>query len=525
MPDTLPPSPLMQRIQELLIEFGDLRGVADGRSNDDTRDAIRAYQRRSGLEQDGRATEALLSHLEFTTRAIELGARLDAARADQVQAAAAKLLARPETRGLVGGRGQAERADPTRDVSVCFAAPTTACLLNEASESVKAVFDDRFRDWTLGQIVAAEARTQGVDAAFATAARISDPRLVIAALRDIASARAEAGDTEAAIGAAAVIPDDAARARALTAIARAQARRHDDVAVAATVAQLAALAPQLPALAAPVEMLSELAASLGRLGAPAADAVLDAARGLVDGLAEEPREGAKAAVAAALAGLGRQAEAWLALAEITDPNQRRVVLAALAAAAGAGGDIDRALAAVAMIPEPQFRTTVLAAVASERAGAGALDAAQQALDQALAEANSVDAGKAYTRATAIATVARTLAGAGAIAQAEAVIPTVSDGRLRAEALWSLAVAKAVAGDTGGAERARSEAFAESGKLTSALDRVWLLCNAAAVSAKSGDGAAARDALRRALAESQAIGDPWTRSQALVRVAATLESVN
>ena len=40
MPDTLPASPLVQRIQELLAEFGDYHGVSDGRANDDTRDAM-----------------------------------------------------------------------------------------------------------------------------------------------------------------------------------------------------------------------------------------------------------------------------------------------------------------------------------------------------------------------------------------------------------------------------------------------------------------------------------------------------
>jgi peptidoglycan hydrolase-like protein with peptidoglycan-binding domain len=49
----LAPSPLVQRAQELLTELGNYDGPTDGRMNDDTLEALKAYQRRSGLEDDG----------------------------------------------------------------------------------------------------------------------------------------------------------------------------------------------------------------------------------------------------------------------------------------------------------------------------------------------------------------------------------------------------------------------------------------------------------------------------------------
>ena len=68
----LAPSPLVRRIQELLTELEEYDGPADGRMNDDTLAAVKAYQRRSGLDDDGRVTQALIDYIEFTGKAIAL---------------------------------------------------------------------------------------------------------------------------------------------------------------------------------------------------------------------------------------------------------------------------------------------------------------------------------------------------------------------------------------------------------------------------------------------------------------------
>lgn len=78
--DALPPSLTVSRIQELLQGLGAYHGEVHGRLDDDTTEAIRAYQRRAGLEDNGRPTEELITHIEFTSKAIELGARLDAVK-------------------------------------------------------------------------------------------------------------------------------------------------------------------------------------------------------------------------------------------------------------------------------------------------------------------------------------------------------------------------------------------------------------------------------------------------------------
>lgn len=102
--DALPPSQVVRRLQELLQGLGQYNGEVHGWLDDDTANAIRNYQRRAGLEDDGRATEEMIIHVEFTSKAIELGTRLDAARTEQMCAAEQALLAQPETRRLIAGR-------------------------------------------------------------------------------------------------------------------------------------------------------------------------------------------------------------------------------------------------------------------------------------------------------------------------------------------------------------------------------------------------------------------------------------
>lgn len=102
--EALPPSPLVRRIQELLQGLGRYSGEMHGRLDEYTVNAIRTYQQRAGLDDDGRPTEELANHIEFTSRAIELGARLDTILAEQMRAAEEALLAQPETRALVNQR-------------------------------------------------------------------------------------------------------------------------------------------------------------------------------------------------------------------------------------------------------------------------------------------------------------------------------------------------------------------------------------------------------------------------------------
>lgn len=185
----------------------------------ETAAAIGAYQRHNGLAVDGLASRALRDRIELSVQARNLDARITRTKAAQTQAAVAALRASPSTSVFLGGRDSAERADPTRDASACFAAPSVPCLLAEALESAKAIHRDRFHDWVLGRILMIQVKAGLSEVALETVRRLEDPRLVMVALRNISRTQAEIGDTAAAEQLALAIPAAGARAQALAAIA------------------------------------------------------------------------------------------------------------------------------------------------------------------------------------------------------------------------------------------------------------------------------------------------------------------
>ncbi len=517
--DALPPSALVRRIQELLNALGQYRGEQHGRLDDDTINAIRTYQQRAGLDDDGRATEELAIHIEFTSRAIELGQRLEVVRTEQMRAAEQALLAQPETRALVARRPAEETADLTRDAGACFTAPTAACLLHEASESAKAVFDARFRDWVLGEIVAGLARGGQPEAAFDTASRLTDPRLIVVALRDIAVARAEFGQVEQALAVALVIPDEATRIKALTAAALAQLRAGRGAAVEAIAADVVMLARRIPSDRAPSAVVADAALQLARAGAQGpAQRLLVLAREQAS--AAQDRDNELATVAAAMVAAGQEVETRALLASLT-PASQRPVLAALATASAQRGDVAEARALAEQIGEARYRVAVLTEVAALVSVRDSTALAADLFAISLEQARALDERPSFARSYALRTLAITMAQLGLPEPARAAADDIADVRLRAEARWAIGAALATMQDARGAEAVRERALVDTAAINSALDRTWVLCGATGASARAGDTVGAAQAFGRALEEARGITDSWARSQALVRVAATL----
>ena len=200
-------SPLVERLQRALRKAKYYNGPIDGSINAATKTAIRTYQQRENLTVDGTVTERLVRRLETSVGVLSLLRQLDRQRVLKMAAARRALMQSPETRRLLSGsRRKAGTADPTRDPAPCFRRPSPRCLLDEASESAKAIFKDELRFWALSELLVAEAKAGLIEAAMDTVRRIEDPRLMIVALRDIAEAQAGGGHPLEALAAAAIAP-------------------------------------------------------------------------------------------------------------------------------------------------------------------------------------------------------------------------------------------------------------------------------------------------------------------------------
>lgn len=525
----LPADPLIERIQRGLSQAGTYGGLVTGRMNRATEDAIRAYQKAVGMPVDGRPSEALANHLETGRKVDELLGKLQRSRQENVEAARQALLANPATRDLVGAPAK-EAADPTRDFAPCLKAPTAACLLAEAAESAKAVAKEDLRDWALGELLAAQARAGLSDEARATVRRITDPRLVMVALRDIAEGQAAAGRTADALEAAGIIPDADKKTEALLAIAAIQA--HDNGGEAAkTLDRSRAVLDQIDKPARRVALMARLAAVLAAAGRAA-----EARQAL--GLAEETARGLSPAadrdaalrnIAAAQAETGDPAAALRTLQDIKNGSDVTPILIAAANAQAEAGDAEAAMQTADGIEAGRYKAVVFSRIALAQQRAGDTAAALATLEKATAAVDQITLpfarDFAYGRiALALAEMARAgrpdLFERG-VKQADAI----ADRRLRAETLWTLAVLRQRAGDAGGAAATRALAESATRDMKSQLSRVWMFSDLAIQHSRHAETAAAWQTFGQGMALAADIGNAWGRSRAMSRMAVALLEIN
>jgi len=528
------------RVQKALSEMGLYLGPIDGHLNEETEAAIRIYQKNAGIRVDGKVSRQLWDLLNNAVQVRSLLQRLDEARRSSKDKARRALLAHPATRDLVSEDSR-ERADPTRDPSTCFAEPTVRCLLDEASESVKAVFRPELRDWALGEVLVAQARAGLGQEAMSTAARIRDPRLIMVALRDIAEARAAAGYAEEALKAAAIIPDEEKRADALAAIAAIQVKRGDQEAARNTVTRL-------------IEETSEMKDSIKRISYRTRGATILAAAGDRKGAETEISEAEAVAraqetesdrstalryVAAALADMQRPGLALGFLDEIASSSERVSVLMSAATAQARAGDAAAALATADTIEAVRYRAVVLGRIAIAQAQQGARAASEATLELALAAVDEIDLP--YARSYAVSRIALSMARVGLLAskkadqtdtartafnRAASIAERVDDDRLRAHTLWTIAADQRRAGDDNDAKATESLADAATSEIKSKLTRVWMFAEIAIDHARKGESEIGWDAFSRGLGVGEKIDNAWGRARALAKLAHTLvELVN
>jgi len=515
-------------------------GPIDGHLNEETEAAIRIYQKNAGIRVDGKVSRQLWDLLNNAVQVRTLLKRLDEARRSSKDKARRALLAHPATRDLVSDDNR-ERADPTRDPPACFAEPTVRCLLDEASESVKAVFRPELRDWALGEVLVAQARAGLGEEAMSTAARIRDPRLIMVALRDIAEARAAAGYAEEALKAAAIIPDEEKRADALAAIAAIQAKRGDQEAARLTVSRLieetGEMSDSIKRISYRTRGATILAAAGDRKGAEAEIAEAEAVARAQE--AESDRSTALRYVAAALADMQRPGLALECLDDIASSSERVSVLMSAATAQARAGDAAAALATADTIEAVRYRAVVLGRIAIAQARQGDRAASEATLELALAAVEEIDLP--YARSYAVSRIALSMARVGLLAaqndrQADAaetafnravtVAERVDDDRLRAHTLWTIAADQRRAGDDDGAATTETLADTATGEIKSKLTRVWMFAEIAVDHAHKGESEFGWGAFRRGLGVGEKIDNAWGRARALAKLAHTLvELVN
>ena len=434
---------LIRKIQDTLTEIGFYTGPVDGRMNLEIILAISLYQERSNLAVDGVASKELLERLRFSDKVKRLQSRLAETRATQISEARAALASTAATRRLVE-QATPEVANPTRDASGCFLAPTVACLLDEAIESAKAIFRTQFRDWALGEVLVSQARAGLSVDALATLRRIDDPRLVVVGLKNMSQAQAAAGAIEQARATALTIPLSWSQAEALAAVAVAHARSGDADAAWTATRQVLALADEPAQLRRRVAALHKLTVELAQVGEErGSNAALERAIALVAGAQGHPdRDALLSEVAVALAELGRIAEAFAMLGEIGDSKHHRPIFFAAAQAYARAGEAERAVATAGEVEESRYRAIVLSQIPVAQHRAGAPGQALETLAKALAASREIDQRARYPRDYAVAQIALAFVAIEAVEKALETAAEIGDARLRTDVLWTIGAAQA-----------------------------------------------------------------------------------
>jgi len=528
-------NPLIKRMQQALTEAGYYKGPLSGSINNETEAAIRAYQRRENMTIDGVVTEKLVNQLESSVKVRSLLQQLKRQRLLKMESARQALMQSPETRRLLAAPPKAdEPANAARDSGPCFATPTPQCLLEEASQSARAISKDELRFWALSEILVAEAKAGLVERAMNTVRRIDDPRLMIVALRDIAEALARSGRPTEALSAADIIPDASKRAEALAAIAAIQAKTpHPTGNPAGAREAVELMFTALSELDDPLKRIAlkcQGAVTLYHIGdTAAARDILAQTKIAADAMAErKPRSIALRHVASALADIARPEQALEILTYLPELSEHTPVLVSAAGALAQAGQSDLALATANSIETVRYQAVVLGRIALAQATAGQMPTASETLDKAFNAINRIELpfAQAYAHeqmAHTLKSIARLQSGTSSQATYRQAVDSagqISDNMLRARTLWAIADAQRTSGDTAAAITTEARAETATASIRSTLTLVWMFCNIATDHKAGAAPTQAQKAFKRALAISKTISNPWGRARALARLAST-----
>lgn len=500
----------IQDVQKALTDLGLYQGPIDGQYSAAVRRAVERFEKKYGSIGRGKALPESLRSMATVKDAVHLRNRLDETRRLQIISATQALRSNPATRDLVTRRGEPARAVSTR---TCADQPTVACLLANAADSTIAVDRAYFRDWAIREVAVAEVRTGRTDHMRDRLRSLSDPRLVLVALRELVQALAQDGRTAEAAAIAETIPDAVNKVRAISSIAIAEARLGQRKQARASVERVLTMLETHNDVSGKVAIVTALASGLADAGD------IGAARFAI--------AGARRFATAKDKGAARQVEFGMITGALANTRQFKKAMDALARlTANPAGDqsatVTSAVAKAAAAEGDRYRVTTLSNLAVVHAKLGDPVAASKVLKQAEKAAGRVREG--YPAAIANFTVAKAWARIGEAERAEAVMLGLSNPVLRAKGLWEIGVLRAASGDASGAAKTEDQAFAATRNVPSAFDRTILLSDSAIARAGAGLSDQAARVFDAAWQSGRDIDAKWWRARAFARLAVALHAI-
>lgn len=520
----------IEQTQELLKELGYYDGPVNGNGNDELARAIRKYESLHGMASTGKVSRRLLEHMENVGRVQVLIRRLDEVRKQGQQEARDALMSNPVTRELLEENDD-QRADPTRDSSLCFKSPDSVCLLKEAVESSRAVYEDDLRDWALGEILAAQVRAGLEDDAMKTAARIKDTRLVIAALTKIAKTHARDGKIKEASSSLSLIPVGERRISVLLEIAAVHVAQQDVKALDQVIEQALQEIRSMEDAETVIPFEIKVAILLARSDEKRALELLEdvakrANRDLVNGT----RLSMLRHVASAMAQVGFPEWALKTMETLPDGDNRVPILMAATRAFLEKERFEAAQNTLQRITVARYRSVIMADAAKALWQGGKKDRAHEILSEAQTVAESIKLP--FARNFAVSKVAEALilfaseTHEGTQAnRAFALLGSISDDRMRARGLWDLARASQKHGfqvRDNDVNEAATKAIAD---IRSNFSRAWILGDLVKEHTEQGEEEMARKAMALGLETARNLSNPWARSRALAKFGALMNRLH
>ena len=513
---------VLAAIQRNLKQLGYYKGPIVGRYGDATRKAVDRYRRRNGIIDKETIWPAVLIHMQVLGEAIQVQKSLKAARVRQIGVAKTQLLKHTAARDLLASTMRKESADPTHDPSICFAAPTLRCLLDEALESIRGVTRDRYRNWALQNLIVVFAAAGMVEPMKDAIRRLTDARLVLVALREAVAAMVAVGRMEDAEETLELMPDGGDRIRALLVIARGWSRQGDRSKASEVLARAGIELANIGDVGRESILKADIAVIYAKTGN------IERARALLSGLAtgntqNEKRQGADkvSAIVSAYVELGDLDRALVILREASSDSNPRKGRIAVTTAYAAKGEIKAALKVAKEIVSPRYRAVALCNAARKFAERGDIESARTALTSAETSVPAIDGEFASDFAWSCLAEAYDLIGDNPNALKS--LGHVEGTDLKARSFWRMWAARYATGQINDVEGLKSQAI-EATKAADTFKRVSIWSEASAMAFRAGEKGMSKDYLGNAIAVVSGMQTRWWRARALSRIAKTVISL-